>query len=100
MLFDPRKGLHIVDINEAYGAATMTSSAKIAGSPLFDVFPDTPEDPMADGVSHLFASLTKVAERGIVDAMSIQRYDARNPEGSFVTKFWETGQQADFRYRG
>lgn len=89
LLLDPRKGLHIVDINDAYGLATMTSSAKIAGNPLFDVFPDNPAYATADGVSNLFASLKRVTETGAVDAMPIQHYDVRDPDGVFVTKFWK-----------
>ncbi len=67
LLLDPRKGLHIVDINGAYGEATMTSSAKVAGNRLFDIFPDNPQDPKADGVSNLFTSLSRVVETGKLD---------------------------------
>lgn len=35
LLLNPRKGMPIVDISEAYGTATMTSSAKIAAGALF-----------------------------------------------------------------
>ncbi|WP_246720238.1 PAS domain-containing protein [Rhizobium leguminosarum] len=89
LLLDPRKGLHIVDINAAYAMATLTSAAKVAGSCMFDVFPDNPSDEEADGVSNLHASLKLAAEEGVPNAMRIQRYDVRDASGLFVTKFWK-----------
>ncbi|MBB3966990.1 MULTISPECIES: hypothetical protein [Rhizobium] len=89
LLLDPRKGLHIVDINTAYEKATLTSAAKVAGSCMFDVFPDNPSDEEADGVSNLYASLKHAAEDGVSNAMRIQRYDVRDASGLFVTKFWK-----------
>lgn len=56
MLLDPGPGLRIVDINDAYAQATLTSRGDIVGKSLFDVFPDNPDDPFADGVSNLYAS--------------------------------------------
>src|SRR5579864_4038246 len=35
LLLDPRPGLHIVDLNDAYGRATMTHRHAIAGEGLF-----------------------------------------------------------------
>ncbi|NKK71002.1 hypothetical protein GFM13_11570 [Rhizobium leguminosarum bv. viciae] len=89
MLLDPRKGLHIVDMNASYEMATLTSAAKVAGNCVFDVFPDNPSNDEADGVSNLFASLKKVANKGVPDVMAIQRYDVRDAVGIFVTKFWK-----------
>ncbi|MGV4796657.1 hypothetical protein [Rhizobium sp. F40D2] len=75
LLLDPRKAVHIVELNAAYADATMTSPGSIAATPLFEAFPDNPEDLNADGVSKLFASLKRVGETGAADAMAIQRYD-------------------------
>ena len=50
LLLHPGPGLHIVDVNDAYARATMTSRSAIAGRSLFEVFPDNPADPSADGV--------------------------------------------------
>ncbi len=71
LILDPGPGLHIVDINEAYAAATMTARAAIAGQKMFDVFPDNPADPLADGVKNLFASLRIATETGETHAMLI-----------------------------
>jgi hypothetical protein len=66
MLLDPHKGLHIVDMNEAYATATMTHRDRVCGNKLYDVFPDNPAVADADGASNLFVSLKRVAETGIV----------------------------------
>ena len=89
LLLDPRKGLHIVDLNAAYGAATLTSCGKVAGRAMFEVFPDNPSDEGADGVNNLYASLKRAAEIGLPDVMPTQRYDVRDATGMFLTKFWK-----------
>ena len=47
---------------------------------MFDVFPDNPDDPAANGVRNLRASLERVRETCAPDRMPIQRYDIRRPE--------------------
>lgn len=89
MLLDPGPGLLIVDINDAYAAATLTDRAEIVGRSLFEIFPDNPDDPLADGVSNLYGSLRIVAETGQAHAMATQRYDIRNPRGVFVERHWQ-----------
>ena len=89
LIVDPRPGLHIVDINDSYAAATMTSRLRIAGERLFDIFPDNPEDLSADGVSNLMKSLHTAAESGRPHAMKVQRYDVRDTAGRFVEKYWQ-----------
>ena len=89
MLLDPGPGLSIVDINDAYAAATFISRADVVGRSLFEVFPDNPDDPLADGVSNLYGSLRIVGETGRAHAMAIQRYDIRDPGGTFVERHWQ-----------
>ena len=89
MLLDPGPGLKIVDINAAYAAATFIARSDVVGKSLFEVFPDNPNDALADGVSNLYASLKKVAETGQPHAMAIQRYDIRDPNGEFVERHWQ-----------
>jgi PAS domain-containing protein len=89
MLLDPGPGLSIVDINPAYEAATLIVRAAVVGRSLFDIFPDNPADPLADGVSNLYASLKLVAETGRAHAMQVQRYDIRDAEGAFVERHWQ-----------
>ena len=89
LLIDPGPGLHIVDANQVYAAATMIDAGKVAGEKMFDVFPDNPDDPLADGVANLFSSLRIVVETGRPHAMAIQRYDVRDPNGTFVERYWQ-----------
>lgn len=89
LLLDPRPGLRIVDTNDAYSHATMTDRVKVAGEKIFDVFPDNPEDPTADGVGNLYTSLQIAAETERPHEMAIQHYDVRDPLGRFVTRYWK-----------
>lgn len=89
MLIEPGPGLHIVDINAAYSAATFTDPIAVRGKSLFEVFPDNPDDPLADGVSNLYASLRTVAQTGRPHAMAAQRYDIRDPDGQFIERHWQ-----------
>ena len=89
LILDPRPGLHIVDINDAYARATMASRDRAAGERIFDVFPDNPSDPSANGVSNLYSSFRIAAETGRAHEMDIQHYDVRDPAGCFVTRHWQ-----------
>src|SRR5438105_3598734 len=67
LVLDPT--FDIVTANDAYCRATMTTRAGIAGRNLFEVFPDNPDDPRADGTVNLRASLMRVLEIRRSDAM-------------------------------
>ncbi|MEZ0225640.1 MAG: PAS domain-containing protein [Alphaproteobacteria bacterium] len=85
------KNLFIVAVSDAYLAATMTERAKIVGRGLFDVFPDNPDDPTADGVRNLKSSLQRVLKTRTADTMAVQKYDIRRTEaegGGFVERYW------------
>ena len=88
LLLHPGRGLHIVDVNDTYARATMIDPAVVAGRRMFDVFPDNPDDPYADGVSKLLRSLQIAAGTGLCHSMKIQRYDVRNADGVFVERYW------------
>jgi len=95
-LFESAPGLYlvlkpdftIIAVSNAYLEATMTQRDAIIGRGLFEVFPDNPDDPVADGVSNLRASLNRVLQNAATDTMSIQKYDVRRPDGSFEERFW------------
>jgi signal transduction histidine kinase len=83
--------LTIVGVSNAYLAATMTRREEMLGRGLFDVFPDNPDDPAADGVRNLKASLQRVRETLEPDTMPVQKYDIRRPEsdgGGFEERWW------------
>lgn len=100
LVLDPRTGLRIVDINDAYAGVTMTTRVGVPGERLFDVFPDNPDDLFADGVSSLYASLMTAAETGRPHAMPIQRYDIRDPSGKFVVRYWRASNTPLFDDKG
>jgi len=89
MLLHPGPGLLIVDVNNAYAAATLVDRADVVDRSLFEIFPDNPDDPLADGVSNLYSSLRIVVETGRAHAMNTQRYDIRDPGGTFVERHWQ-----------
>lgn len=82
------KDLNIVTASDAYLQATMTRRDDIRGRPLFEVFPDNPDDPSADGVANLRSSLRRVIQNQTPDTMAIQKYDVRRADGTFEERFW------------
>jgi len=66
-LFESAPGLYlvlkpdltIVAVSDAYLRATKTRREEIVGAPVFDVFPDNPDDPAATGVKNVRASLER-----------------------------------------
>ncbi len=80
----------IAAVTDAYLAATNTCRDTIIGRSLFEVFPDNPNDPRADGVRKLRASLMRVLETRAADRMAIQKYDIprRNADGGFEERYW------------
>jgi PAS domain S-box-containing protein len=89
LVLDP--DFRIAGVTEAYLSVTRTARADVIGRKLFDVFPDNPNDPAADGVRNLRASLTRVLETKRPDRMPVQKYDIRVPEsegGGFEERYW------------
>ena len=83
--------LTIVGVNQCYLSATMTRREEIVGRRLFDIFPDNPEDPHADGVRNLRDSLQRVLALRQPDRMPVQKYDIRRPAaegGGFEERYW------------
>ncbi|BCW89221.1 Sensor histidine kinase RcsC [Alphaproteobacteria bacterium SO-S41] len=81
----------IVAMNEARLVATMSKREDMVGRPLFEMFPDNPDDPAADGVANLRASLERVIALKRPDVMAIQKYDIQRPEeegGGFEVRYW------------
>ncbi|HKR88196.1 MAG TPA: ATP-binding protein [Phenylobacterium sp.] len=78
----------MVAITDERLAATMTRRDDTIGRPLFEVFPDNPDDPNADGVLNLRASLEQVLRTRSPDRMPIQRYDIRRADGTFEEHYW------------
>ncbi|MFN2527323.1 MAG: PAS domain-containing protein [Candidatus Baltobacteraceae bacterium] len=82
--------LKIVAVTDAYLKATLTRRDDVVGRPLFEVFPDNPQDEHATGSLNLRASLARVHATRKPHVMALQRYDVAdldNPD-TFVEKFW------------
>jgi PAS domain S-box-containing protein len=83
--------LTIVAANAAYLRATLTSGDDLVGRPLFEAFPDNPDDPNATGVRNLRASLQRILATSEPDVMPVQKYDIRRPAergGGFEERYW------------
>ncbi|MFZ6010451.1 MAG: ATP-binding protein [Bacteroidota bacterium] len=80
--------LKIVAASNAYVSATMTKRKDILGKNIFEIFPDNPDDPHATGVGNLRASLMRVLQTEAPDAMAVQKYDIRKPDGGFEERYW------------
>jgi signal transduction histidine kinase len=81
--------LIIVAASDAYLKATKTRREEILGHGLFEIFPDNPDDPHANGVSNLKASLDRVLLTKEPDAMAVQKYDIQLPDrGGFEVRYW------------
>ncbi len=91
--------LHLVTVSDAYASATMVVREQVVGRHLFDVFPDNPDDPTADGVRNLRASIERVLATGVADTMAIQKYDVRRPAeqgGGFEVRYWAPANKPVF----
>ena len=80
----------MADVNLAYLQVTGRTREELLGRNIFDVFPDNPSDPDANGVRELSASLARVLVTGKPDALSMQRYDAEVPgcPGVYAQRYW------------
>ncbi|TYQ21494.1 UNVERIFIED_ORG: PAS domain S-box-containing protein [Zoogloea ramigera] len=84
--------LSILAANAAYLAVAGRDRASIVGLNIFEAFPDNPDDPHADGVASLRASLQRVLATGRPDKMAAMRYDvAPEPGGiNFLPRYWRS----------
>jgi PAS domain S-box-containing protein len=81
----------IVAANDALLQATKVRREDILGKSLFDVFPDNPHDPTANGETNVRLSLQRVLATGRPDKMAAQRYDVRDHGGErdgYAVRYW------------
>lgn len=78
----------IVAANEARLKATDTTREQNLGRKLFDLFPDDPNQPEANGVRNLTRSLERVLATKKTDVMPVQRYALSDAAGVFVERWW------------
>lgn len=77
----------ILGASDAYLDATLTTR-DIVSRPLFEVFPDNPGNPLADGRQNLSSSLHRALASRSSDVMAVQKYDIRDRSGQFVVRHW------------
>ncbi len=102
----------IVAVSDGLLAATQHQRSDLIGRPLFEVFPDNPDDASATGVGQLRASFERVLRTRAPDTMPLQKYDVRRPErdgGGYEARYWrvvnspvfgEDGQVTHLHHRG
>ena len=87
LVLNPDAEFTIAAVNPAYLRVTRTTSEQIVGRPLFEVFPDDPDQLDATGKANLKASLHRVLATRTTDLMAVQRRHPR-PEGGFEERHW------------
>ncbi|HZH75080.1 MAG TPA: ATP-binding protein [Archangium sp.] len=87
----PDADFTIVAASDTLLRATRTTREVLYGRPIFEAFPDNPEDPRATGVANVRASLLRALATKKPDIMPVQKYDVPRPEaegGGFEERYW------------
>ncbi|MGB4401080.1 MAG: PAS domain S-box protein [Daejeonella sp.] len=91
----------IVNTNWAYCQATNSRTCDLINKGLFEAFPDNPNDPEADGVEKLRASLELVVATKASHKMDTQKYDIPVPgTKGFEVKYWSPENTPVLNYLG
>jgi PAS domain S-box-containing protein len=78
----------IIEVNEAYLAATMRTREDVVGLGIFEAYPDNPDDPAIAGVRTLRASIEHVLASKQPDTLPGLKYDVSRPDGTFEERWW------------
>lgn len=88
LLLSGTSDFRILDVTDTYLQITRTTR-DIVGRRIFEVFPDNPLNPHADGVKNLTASLNEVIKTKKKHRMAVQRFDTRLPgSDDFEIRYW------------
>jgi signal transduction histidine kinase len=68
--------------------STHSSAEEIIGRALFELFPDTPDDPGAHASANLRASLERVLATRAADTLAVQKCDIPLPGGGYEVQYW------------
>ncbi|WP_250536725.1 ATP-binding protein [Caballeronia sp. AZ10_KS36] len=91
LLLSVDEGYTILDANEAYLRETVSDREHLVGRPVFDAFPDNPDDQKTQATKILGESLQRVIRLRRTDAMALQRYDVpdrSSDTGAFIVRYW------------
>lgn len=80
----------IVAVTDRLLQAIHRERHEVVGADVFETFPDNPDNPEADGVEVMRASLDRAFEIGDVEKLPLQRYDAppARPGDPFEVRYW------------
>ena len=90
----------ILEVNDAYLAATMRTREDVVGRGVFAAYPDNPDDATAASVRTLRASLERVLESHLPDRLPGLKYDIARPDGTFEERWWSPVNSAVFDEHG
>lgn len=83
------RDLTIRAVSPTYCEAVARSPEDLLGQPMFEAFPDNPDDPEADGVANLGRSFEAAARERRPNPMLVQRYDIVDTRtGTWVPRVW------------
>ena len=87
-LIDP--DIVYLDVNPAYEQMAGRTKSELVGRRFYDLYPDNPQDPNADGSRNVAASIHRVLDTGERDTMGLQRYDVerRDRPGVYEERYW------------
>jgi len=80
--------LVIVGANRARREATGTTLEGTVGRHVFEAFPTNPDDPAADGMANMRASLEAARDTKRPHTMAIQKYDIPIAGGGYEERYW------------
>ncbi|RYZ80096.1 MAG: PAS domain-containing protein [Proteobacteria bacterium] len=84
-------GFKIVTANHSFETVCGLSLQVLKDRHIFEVFPDNPDDPTANGVENLTASFNRVMKNKIADQMPVQKFDVAIPgsaNNEFQVRYW------------
>lgn len=89
LILSPDDDFTILAVDDAYLQATNTIRDRIVGRPLFEVFPDDPQDIGATGVHNLTESLRTTIREKKPHKMPVQKYNIPQPGSAlFQERYW------------
>ncbi len=100
LIVKPDADFTIVGASDEYMKATFTDPGMF-GRKLFDVFPDNPADPAANGVARVTESFRKAIATGKSHVMEAQRYDVLPPgQDVYEERYWTATSSPIFDAQG
>jgi PAS domain S-box-containing protein len=102
-LLAPTDKLEILAVNDAFLNSVGRARAELLGRPLFEVFPNNPDDPNDTGVQDLARSIRTSIETGASQKMAAQRYPIeieRDGRRWFENMYWSATNTPIFDANG